>query len=138
MLIIALCCSYQAEEFEFFINGKWYSFTLPKTGYVKTEKSYTEGVYYTFKYEDGSTIVLHSGYNVLKPILNKKEYKVLKTSSVNEMDIRCGYNKKTKLYWQENTTSEEEVTLLFKDVAKNDLESFEASVNSLRVTKKIR
>lgn len=138
MLIVVLCLSYQSEEFEFFLNGKWYSFTLPKTGYVQTDKSYTEGVYYTFQYEDGSTIILHAGYNVLKPILNKKDYKVLKTFSVNEMDIRCGYHKKTKLYWQENTTGDEGVTLLFKNVSKNNLKSFETSVNSLKIIKKIR
>lgn len=135
---LVLLCFQHSKDFDFFYNGKVYVFSLPREGYKETRKQYTEGTFFYFKYDDGPTIVLHVGGNVVKPILKEKEYVVKEDGIINNINVRKGHHRNSKQCWEERTFLNGEITLLFTNVNREDLEAFQMSLNTFKIKKVIR
>lgn len=138
-LLLTYCLTIQQPtDVEFFNNGKFYSFSLPKTTYKTDTIKYTEGIFIKYTFDNSEMIMLHVGGNQLKPLLRTKEYIV--TDKIDTKDIlsRKGYNKKTKLFWQEDTIASGDITLYFKSVNKDNLKLYEECLRSLHITRTIR
>lgn len=128
----------QSKDVEFFLNGKFYEFTLPGDDYAVSNEKYTDGTYTTYEFKSGEIIVLHVGYNVLKPFLTEKWNKVTDIKKTEFGTTRIGYDKRTKLFWQEDINSDESITLYFANVSQDKLSQFQECLGSLRVVRAIR
>jgi hypothetical protein len=128
----------QSDKVEFLCYGKFYEFRLPENDYTISTAKYTEGTFTTYQFKSGEIIVLHVGSAVLKPFLTEKWHKVTVTSRTEFGKTRKGYDKRTKLFWQENTSSDEFITLYFANVSEDKRTQFEESVESLRLVRTIR
>jgi hypothetical protein len=138
-LLLTLCLSTQdPTEIEFFFNGKFYTFTLPNSNYKADTTKYVEGTFLYFNHDNHEQIVLHVGDNVLKPFLKEGEYVVTDKFENWDISTRRGYNRTTKLHWQEDTIANGQITLYFRNVKKENLKSFEDCLKSLHVKSVIR
>lgn len=138
LLLTLFLTTQQPTEIEFFCNGKFYAFTLPNSDYKADTTKYTEGTFHYFNYDNHEQIVLHVGDNVLKPFLKEREYVLTDKIENGDISTRKGYNKKTKLYWQENTIAGGLITIYFKNVKKENLKSFEDCLKSIHIKSIIR
>jgi hypothetical protein len=140
LVFVILMFSWQSETtaIEFLCFGKYYEFDLPGSPDNKTEFRYTEGIFRTYLYKTGETVLLHAGGNQLKPLLRGRKYKVTDSSSGDFITSRKGYDRETGLYWHEITTLSEEVTLYYKGVKQEDRKRWEECLQSLRVTRVIK
>ncbi len=109
-------------------NGTQLNIILPKKGGYVHDYHYAEGYFYTVTYQDSSSLIFHCGLSVIKPFIEEKYYIITDSTFNRFYRERSGYNITNHLFWKERFYFKNKFTILYLNVRKNDIPTFDKSL----------
>ncbi|HVP45398.1 MAG TPA: hypothetical protein VMT32_02400 [Bryobacteraceae bacterium] len=110
-LLIALATvpAAPAEEFVWQYRGRVIGRLSVPPGFTSKTLDYIEGIVTTLRYADGAFINLQSGGNLVLPMFQAPEHRLVTATDLRGKTIRVGRSAKSALCWREDNFKQEKM-----------------------------